>query len=77
MGRTHVGKNSGRRFPVSNPVPPLEMFTGTGGELEEKGAAEKICDELTATLLLHPSALLGEGRKIWSEVEPRRKGEVR
>lgn len=64
MGRTHVGKNSGRLFSVCDPVPPLEMFTGAGGELEEKGAAEKICDELTATPLLHPSALLGGNKNM-------------
>lgn len=55
----------------------MTHYTGAGEELEEEGAAEISCDELTATPILHPSVLPGESRKIWSEIEPRDKGEVR
>ena len=45
---------------------------------EEEGAAETTCDELTATPIPHPSALLagGGGRGIGSKAEPGKKGVV-
>jgi len=44
---------------------------------QEEGAAETTCDELTATPIPHPPALLEEGReRNGSEVEPRKKGGV-
>ena len=46
---------------------------------EEQGAAETTYDELTATPIPSPPALLGgrRQRKTGSEVEPRKKGVVR
>jgi len=43
---------------------------------EEEGAAETTCDELTATPIPCPPALLrgGVGREIVSEVQPGKKG---
>jgi len=45
---------------------------------EEKGAAEMMCDELTATPFPIPMChCRGGGREFWSKVEPGRKGGVR
>jgi len=48
---------------------------------EEEGAAQKTCDELTLTPVLHPSALLvgvggGRRKRKGGEVEPGKKGGV-
>jgi len=44
---------------------------------EEEGAAHTACDELTATPIPRPPALLGGRRESnGSEVEPGKKGEV-
>jgi len=46
--------------------------------LEEEGAAETTCDELTTTPIPHPPAVLGreEGREIGSKIKLRKKGGV-
>jgi len=47
-------------------------------EPEEKGAAETMCDELTAAPIPHCLAPLGEDvEKIRRKLEPRKKGGVR
>ena len=44
---------------------------------EEEGAAETTCDELTTTPIpCPPLPLVGGGREIGSEIEPRKKGGV-
>jgi len=44
---------------------------------EEEGEAETVCDELTATPVPHPFALLGRGgREFRNKVEPGKNGGV-
>jgi len=50
---------------------------GTGEESEEEGAEKTRCDDLTATPIPPPPALLwGGGRETGSKAEPRKKGGV-
>jgi len=74
MGRIHVGKFCGE-------LSPMRETSCWSGErvksplLEEEGAAETMCDELTVTPIPRPPVLLGGRRKRnGSEAEPGKKG---
>lgn len=62
---------------VKDCLPWVGTHARGGEEHEEEGAAEKMCDELTATPVPHASATMEEGgREFRNELEPRMMGDV-
>lgn len=66
------------RSSLSTCLPWEGPHTATGEKHGEEGVAEIKHYELTAILIPHPLVLLraGGGRKVRSEVDPEKKGEV-